>query len=120
MSKKEEFKAFAKERPALVQAVRDGKSTWQALYEIYDIYGEDEEAWSKYLKEEPSTNKTSFSDLSNMVKNIDMDAVQKHIQTAQKALNFVAELTSGKGVEDIASSAKGPVTPRPLNKFFED
>ena len=46
-----------------------------------------------------------------------MDSVQKHINTAQKALGLVQELTGKGTVSDIA---KGPVNPRPINKFFED
>lgn len=46
-----------------------------------------------------------------------MDSVQKHINTAQKALGLVQELT---GKSTTASAIKGPVTPRPINKFFED
>lgn len=116
---KEDFKAFAKSHPELINWVKNKNGTWQDLYDVYDIYGSEESAWSKYTKED-STNKTTFNDLSSMVKNIDMEAVQKHLNTAQKALNFVSELTT-KGAGDAASSiAKGPVTPRPLNKFFED
>ena len=47
-----------------------------------------------------------------------MESVQKHINTAQKALGLVQELT-GKGA-GISEAVKGPVSPRPLNKFFED
>ena len=47
-----------------------------------------------------------------------MNSIQEHIKTAQKALNLVSELTT-KGTSGI-ESVKGPVTPRPLNKFFED
>ena len=53
-----------------------------------------------------------------MVKNVDMDSIQKHINTAQKALGFISELTTKNA--SPTSIAKGPTTPRPLNKFFED
>ena len=56
--------------------------------------------------------------ITDIVKNIDMDSVQKHINTAQKALGLVQELT-GKGTSSVGS-AKAPVNPRPINKFFED
>lgn len=114
MSKKEEFKAFAKTHPELVNSIRSGDASWQNLYEIYDIYGDDDRAWNNYLKKGNTSNITNFTDI---VKNIDMDSVQKHINTAQKALGLVQELT-GKGA--VTPSAKGPVNPRPINKFFED
>ncbi len=114
MDKKEEFKIFAKEHPELVNNIRNGNTSWQKLYEIYDIYGEDERAWSNYFKE-ASPSKTSLG-IGEIVKNIDMDSVQKHINTAQKALGLVQELTTGK----VSATPKGPINPRPINKFFED
>lgn len=116
MSKKDEFKDFAKAHPELVSSIRSGDTDWQQLYEIYDIYGDDERAWKKYLKKPSSTS--NFNNITDIVKNIDMDSVQKHINTAQKALGLVQELT-GKGTSSVGS-AKAPVNPRPINKFFED
>ncbi len=117
MDKKEAFKSFAKNHPELLESIKTGESNWQKFYEIYDIYGEDERAWKTYFNK-ANTTQASFSDISSMVKNIDMESVQKHINTAQKALGIVQELT-GKGAVD-AATVKGPVTPRPINKFFED
>ena len=45
-----------------------------------------------------------------------MDTIKEHISTAQKALDFVQELTS----KTSTSTPKTGVSPRPLNKFFED
>lgn len=125
MNKKEEFKLFASRHPELVHHVKTGDMSWQKFYEIYDIYGENDEAWRDYFSHDQDTVSTTtttssgnFSDFTDKLKNIDMNSIQEHIKTAQKALNLVSELTS-KGAENI-SSVKGPVTPRPLNKFFED
>ncbi len=117
MDKKDSFKLFAKTHPELISSVKSGEASWQKLYEIYDIYGEDDRAWNTYFNKSTSTSNTSFSGISDIVKNIDMESVQKHINTAQKALGLVQELTGkGTSVGDI----KTPVTPRPINKFFED
>ncbi len=114
MDKKEAFKVFARNHPELLNSVRNGDASWQKLYEVYDIYGEDDRAWSTYFNKGSNSN---FSNITDIVKNIDMDSVQKHINTAQKALGIVQELT-GKGAG--GASVKGPITPRPINKFFED
>ena len=114
MSKKEEFKEFAKNHPELVNSIRSGDTSWQNLYEIYDIYGEDDRAWKNYFQKSTSPN---INNITDIVKNIDMDSVQKHINTAQKALGLVQELT---GKSTPAVTGKGPVTPRPINHFFED
>lgn len=116
MDKKEAFKSFAKGHPELISSIKSGDASWQKLYEIYDIYGEDDRAWNTYFNK--STSTSNFSGITDIVKNIDMDSVQKHINTAQKALGLVQELTS-KGAESLGS-IKTPVTPRPINKFFED
>lgn len=112
MDKKESFKVFAKNHPELINSIKSGESSWQKLYEIYDIYGEDDKAWNTYFK----SNNTSSFNVSDIVKNIDMDSIQKHINTAQKALGLVQELTG----KTTSATSKVPVTPRPINKFFED
>lgn len=116
MDKKESFKNFARSHPELISSIKSGDSSWQKLYEIYDIYGEDDRAWKTYFNKSTNTS-SNFSDITNIVKNIDMDSVQKHINTAQKALGLVQELTGKASVSDVA---KGPINPRPINKFFED
>ena len=52
MNKKEAFKSFAALHPELVSYVKSGEMTWQKFYEIYDIYGESNEAWKEYFKME--------------------------------------------------------------------
>lgn len=114
---KDNFKMFAKLHPELVGFIKSGDMTWQKFYEIYDIYGEDENAWSPYLNKTKS-NMNNFTDIFN---NIDTDSIQKHINTAQKAIGVVQELASkGKGAEGLSNIASGPINPRPINKFFED
>jgi len=114
MDKKEEFKVFVKKHPELVNYVKMRKNTWQDFYEIYDMYGDDESVWNKY-KEDDRT--LPLAELSNIVKNINMDTIQKHINNAQKAINVIQELTTknpSKGIPNI------PKSPRPINKFFGD
>ena len=116
MSKKEEFKRFASLHPELINYVKKNNSSWQELYEIYDIYGTDQNAWDKYLDNKSSSN--GFDSITKMIKNVDMDSIQKHVNTAQKALGFISELTTKN--TGAANIIKGPLSPRPLNKFFED
>lgn len=116
MSKKEEFRTFIQDKPELVRAVGEGKTTWQKLYEVYDLYGENSKAWEELRS--PKTIAPNISQITNMIKNIDVNSIQKHINTAQKALGVVQELTTKGAVPKMVT--KGPLTPRPLNKFFED
>lgn len=125
MSKKDEFKIFASKHPELVKYIKNGEMTWQSFYEIYDIYGEQDSAWASYLRTETTKSTTSsptasFKTITDKLKNIDMDSIQHHINTAQKALGIVQELTSkGAAGAGVASAAEA-VNPRPINKIFED
>lgn len=109
---KEDFKEFVKTKPELVDYVEDGSMTWQKFYELYDLFGNDNSVWSRYTKK----SKSSFSDF---VSNIDVDAIQKHIESAQKALSFVSELTS-KGSNNVTDTVASVASDRPINKIFGD
>ena len=109
MDKKELFKEFAKKHPTLIDYINNHPdTTWQNLYEIYDIYGEDESIWNKYIN--------NNDNILNTFKNIDKSKIKEHINTAQKALNLIEELTS-KPSENVV---KDVIFPRPLTKFFGD
>lgn len=111
MSKKDEFKQFVAKKPNLASYIENGQMSWQKFYELYDLYGENNSVWDNYDRKSGGVTK-----INDLIKNIDMNSIKEHIATAQKALDFVQELTSK--TPDVPS--KAPVTPRPLNKFFED
>ncbi|MGM9834191.1 MAG: spore coat protein YlbD [Bacilli bacterium] len=112
MDKKEQFREFARNHSNLASYVKDGSMTWQKFYELYDIYGEDESIWKEYKKQ----NKDSDNSIKNIVKNLDVDKIEEHLQSASKALDLIAELTK----KDTASSVVSNVNPRPITNFFKD
>ena len=118
MSKKD-FKMFVRRNPNLIHYVEDGTKTWQDFYEMYDIYGENSDVWSKYKevkkidttpKKSTSLTDTSLKDLFNILKKIDLDQVKKGTEGLQKAISLFQGL--GKK-EDIYE-------PRPLYQHLED
>jgi len=111
MDKKTEFKNFVSKHPELLKYIKNKENTWQDFYEIYDIYGDNENAWEKYFNEDTTS---SIGELTSLFKNVNMDNVQKHINNAQKAVSLIQELTS-KGSNTIINK-----TPRPITKFFGD
>lgn len=113
MDKKESFKQFVSSHPELITYVKDKKGSWQELYEIYDLYGDSSDAWQKILDDRSAP----LTELTNIVKNINMDNVQKYINNAQKAINVIQELTTKKNPTNIPNI---PKTPRPITKFFGD
>lgn len=125
MSKKDEFKEFVSSHPTLVNVVKDKSHTWQDLFEVYDLYGNDEALWDRYLNNK-DINKTgdttskmsSIGELTKLFKNVNIENVQKYIDTAQKAIGVIQELTGSGATADLVS--KGPSVARPINKIFED
>lgn len=127
MNKKEDFKKFVSTHPSLVNVVRDKRHTWQDLFEVYDLYGDDESLWNNYLSnpdislkeaDVPKDKVGSLAELSRLFKNVNIENVQKYIDTAQKAIGVIQELTGSKAAASVAS--KGPEVARPINKIFED
>lgn len=64
MTKKEEFKNFVSTHPSLVNIVKDKSHSWQDLFEVYDLYGNDENLWNKYLN--TVDNSSQSKDTSKM------------------------------------------------------
>ena len=110
MTKKDEFKEFVRKNPRLISYVKKGDMNWQKFYEIYDLYGEEESAWSSYLiKEEELRNVTTtattgigFNEIINFIKNIDLDSVQEGVNSVQRVLGVIQDLN----VKDDSKSKK--------------
>lgn len=119
--KKEEFKEFVKRNPKLVEYVKKDEMTWQKFYEMYDLYGEENEIWDKYLKQEEVKETTknvisglTLSEVVNWVKNIDLDSLQQGIGNVQRVLGVVQDFSNKK------EEPKNTYRPRPLYKHFDD
>lgn len=144
MSKLEEFKKYVKKYPKLISYVKEGKMSWQDFYELYDIYGENDEVWSKYVSESVSdgdnntntdTNKsintdsvssddsnkesksiTSVGDVVKMIKNMDVNKVQDGISSLQKAVDLFSTIF----IKDGSKTGGSTYTPRPIYRRFDD
>ena len=122
MSKKEEFKLFVKQHPELIRFIKKGEMTWQKFFEIYSLYGNNDEVWKKYFGKEEETkaeisqeSNFSLNELVQMAKKIDLDAVQKNITSINKGLALIESL-----ITKDSSKVTEEYTPRPLYKKFED
>jgi len=120
MGKVEEFKTFVKKNPKLLRYVKNGESSWQKFYEIYDLYGEEENAWKEYLgvatAATATATATSFADIINWVKTINLDSVQQGVNNLQRVLGVVQDLSS----KDDKKTTTNEYKPRPMYKHFED
>lgn len=125
MTKIDNFKSFVRRNPNLITYVREKNTSWQELYELYDLYGEDPTIWNKYLNkeekkiEEQTTSTSNTNPLNNiltMAKNIDADKLQDGLTSIQKAV----DLFGGLLVKDKENSTKSDYLPRPVYKRFDD
>ena len=127
MTKKDAFKSFLRKNPNLIKYVRTGEMDWQKFYELYDLYGEDETAWSLYLKKEKTesqasinqeTNKTAegLLGMASLLKGIDLNTVQNGVSSLQRVVGLLQELGTKSPKEEVKPAYK----PRPIYKHFED
>ena len=115
MDKKEEFKVFLKNNPDLINYIKENNGSIQKLYEVYDVYGDNKEVWDKYKKESRSID---LNNLKDIVKNIDVNSIKGHIDSAQKVVDLVKELTSKVG--NNYSKIKKPLSPKNIEGLFDD
>ena len=111
---KETFKVFVRKHPELATKVLKGTTSWQQLYEIYELYGEDNSIWNTYFTKETitdtiTTSASTIKDFISNLKNIDMDSVQKGITNIQKTIGLLQDIGLTNNKE-----------PQPIYKRFED
>ncbi len=120
---KETFKSFARSHPELASRVMKGDTTWQRLYELYDIYGENNNIWKEYFASPNSlsrqtTSPTTFKEFFNTFRNLDLDSVQKGVANLQKTIGLLQEI--GLGAGKTTTPTTNTYEPRPMYKYFED
>ena len=98
MTKKEEFKEFVKKNPSLINHINNNEMTWQKFYELYDMYGNDNNIWDKYINTRESSN---------------IDSVQSGVNNLQKVVDIIQDFGH-------KSTKKEEYKPRPLYKHFDD
>ena len=126
MTNVDNFKSFVKKNPKLVTYVRNGTSSWQQFYELYDLYGEDDTVWKDYLTDD-STRKVkantntvngssnTFASILEIAKNIDTNKLQDGITSIQKAISLFGDMIL-KDNNDTTNT----YTPRPIYRKFDD
>jgi len=122
---KEQFKEFVKKNPILIKYVDSNEMTWQKFYEMYDLYGDDNSVWDKYLETNNKTKsisditKTSaFADFIAFLKTINLDSLQEGIGSIQRVLGVFQDFSGNK--DSVDNTDKKEYKPRPLYKHFED
>lgn len=113
-----EFKEFVKNNPSLYKYVKNNEMTWQKFYEMFDLYGSENDIWDDYLKKEvveKEVKTSGFSDVINWFKNMNLDEVQDGLNSIGRVISVLQDFGT-------TSETKAETTykPRPIYKHFED
>lgn len=120
----DDFKGFVKNYPKLKFEVRDGKRSWQSIYEEWTLLGDDG-SWDNYkesgseLKVDSAEGQEFLRSALQYVKKINPDDITKTIGTVQKVLSIVQSFNGGK-----TNQSKMNYSPRrrvdPLFRRYDD
>lgn len=121
MNKVELFKEFVKKHPNLIKFIHNNKMTWQKFYELYDLYGEDDQIWNQYIGENNINEKNystsqTISNFVEILKKIDLDNLQEGISSIERVVGVLSDLTSKKKTDEEIIEYR----PRPLYRHFDD
>lgn len=103
------FKEFVRNNPKLIQEVRQGRATWQELYEDWYLLGEDDERWetigtgknndtelaiSQKNKDESGEGKKAdfMTAITGMMKKMDVNQFQNHVNNLSQAIGAIQGL----------------------------
>lgn len=117
MSKFEEFKEFCKDKEFLINKVKTGQTTWQQLFEVYDIYGPDSEEFKEpeeksqeedqtdKVESEADNKKTEKKDGLNgffdLLNGFDPDKISEGLSGVKKILAVLSEVTKPEDNEYV-------------------
>lgn len=94
----EQFKEFVSKHPLLKFEVRDGKRTWQNIFEEWTFYGE--EPFKNFIENEErgtAEGQETIRNIVNYVKKINPDTLTKTLNNCQKVMSLLQSF-QGKGV----------------------
>ena len=127
---KEKFKIFVRNHPILINYVQNKKMTWQQFYELYDLYGEDNNVWHNFLDNDTNNDRNSnnistssnnnligtIKDFMGLFRGIDVNTVQKTLTSLDKAIDAFKGISN----DNLNSSRNDNYEERPKYKYFED
>lgn len=99
MSQLDNFKEFVSTIPSIRQDVLNGRYTWQQLYELYDVYGEEDKFWIPYKNQSNGFDMVGIMDL---IKTIDIATLTSSLSSIEKVLT----MASGLFVKEDTSTDK--------------
>lgn len=96
MDKLDEFKEFIKDRPFLREKVNNNETTWQSLYETYDLFGKDADVFKedKMLDNNVRNNSNNGNNsILKMLEGVNLDKISENLEGMKKILGVLGEFT---------------------------
>ena len=94
MDKLSEFKEFVKDKPFLQSKVENKETTWQSLYETYDLFGENADIFKENKEESSgSTRGENVANLFKMLEGVNLDKINENLEGVKKILGVLGEFT---------------------------
>ena len=130
MERMDAFKEFVRKYPKLREEVRDGKASWQNLYEEWYLYGSDDAQWDRYRLTETAENLASgitsqkvdnlngvevMTQAFEYLQKMDIDKVQKTMGTVQQFIQIFQTMQGGKA--GAIGTAAGMAANRPRQNY---
>ena len=115
MDKLEEFKEFVKDKPFLREKVNNRETTWQSLYETYDLFGKDADVFKENNEEirNNSVKNGGPNSLLKMLEGVNLDKISENLEGMKKILGVLGEFTKK---ESPSSSGRRTVS-RPPRRY---
>ena len=111
MDKLNEFKEFIKDKPFLKKKVDNKETTWQSLYETYDLFGKEADVFKKTKVEENNIrNSSNNNSILKMLEGVNLDKISENLEGTKKILGVLGEFT--KKEEPKVSRRNTNRTPR--------
>lgn len=89
------FKEFVKNKPYLKDKVDRKETTWQELYEHYDLYGEDDDLFKESNEKRKATKEDGLSHILDLISDVDINKISEGLSGMKKILNILNEVTMG-------------------------
>jgi hypothetical protein len=123
-----QFKEFVKNNPKIIKEVRTGRATWQELYEDWYLLGEEDKRWQTTDTEKPTESAATaesksdwMSNIMGMVKKMDPNQMQHHINNLSQALGAVqGVIAQFQGGNTPTGPVKPPEGPKHPFSFRQD
>ena len=113
MDKLEEFKEFVKDKPFLREKVNNKETTWQSLYETYDLFGKDADVFKESNQEVRNDNNTRNggpNSILKMLEGVNLDKISENLEGMKKILGVLGEFTKKESpsVNNRRSTSRPP------------